>query len=316
MSSNPNPSRSRGRIPPETPRGGGPISRRVVERISTGGASPVRRRVRDVLATEEPLEIALAGAAGPEPLTVTMRTPGADFDLVAGFLFAEGIVSGAGDLVAMRHCSGLSRRAVAETAGGNGPFHNRVEVRLARARANPSGRARSFYTSSSCGVCGSASIDAVMSLECPPVGEGPRIGSEVLLSLPGRLRQAQSIFERTGGLHAAGLFDAGGSLLCIREDVGRHNAMDKLVGASLLAGAVPLRGRIVLLSGRLSFELVQKAARAGVAVLAGVSAPSTLAVELAERAGITLVGFLRETGFNIYAGGERIDSAAAPDVRL
>jgi FdhD protein len=286
----------------------GSVARRSVERITGGADGPGRRRVRDLLAVEEPLEIVAAGGNGAAaPISVTMRTPGADFDLVAGFLFAEGLVEDAADLVGMRYCPGTDRSA---------QRYNRVEVTFAPGTVGSASEwdRRSFYASSSCGVCGARSIDAVLSLGCPRVGEGPILPEETLLALPAKLREAQSLFERTGGIHAAALFDAEGSLLRVREDVGRHNAMDKLVGASLLAGELPLAQRIVLLSGRLSFELVQKAARAGVGVLAGVSAPSSLAVELAERAGITLVGFLRGASFNVYSGGARVASArAVPD---
>lgn len=299
------PPRNSGRAGP--PRRSGSVARRTVERIADAGDGPGRRRVRDLLAVEEPLEIVAAGIAeAPAPISVTMRTPGADFDLVAGFLFAEGLVEDPAGLVAMRYCPGTDRTE---------QRYNRVEVRFAAGTVGSEGGwdRRSFYSSSSCGVCGASSIDAVLSLGCPRVAEGPILPEETLLALPPRLRAAQSLFERTGGIHAAALFDADGTLLRVREDVGRHNAMDKLVGASLLAGELPLANRIVLLSGRLSFELVQKAARAGVGVLAGVSAPSSLAVELAERAGITLVGFLRAASFNVYTGGARVASPhAAP----
>ena len=277
----------------------GSVARRSVERVAAGG----RRRVRDQLAVEEPLEIVLASAAGGDtPLAVTMRTPGADFDLVAGFLLSEGIVDLPADLLGMRYCPGEDR---AEQR------YNRVEVRLApHALPRAAGSVRSSVTSASCGVCAMGSIEAVLRLGCPAVESALVVTDELLLSLPQRLREAQALFERTGGLHGAALFDPGGELLRVREDVGRHNAMDKLVGAALLAGELPLREGIVLLSGRIGFDLVQKAARAGVAVLAGVSAPSSLAVELAERVGLTLVGFLRNASFNIYTGGARIRSGA------
>ena len=283
----------------------GAVLPRSVERIAVADEGISRRRLRDMLAAEEPLEIVIQrGDGAQEPVTVTMRTPGADFELVSGFLFAEGIVDRLEDIAAIRYCPGIG--------GGNEQLYNRVEVRLAsHASLEPLARERRFYTSSSCGVCGMASIDAVMALGCPPVDATLTVSDETLLALPAQLREEQTIFQRTGGLHAAALFDARGRLALLREDVGRHNAMDKLVGASLLAGELPMGQRIVLLSGRLSFELVQKAARAGVPVLAGVSAPSSLAVELAERTGITLVGFLREMSFNVYTGGSRIVPGAA-----
>jgi FdhD protein len=284
------------------PRRSGSTARRTVERITRASDGAGRRRVRDVLAVEEPLEIVAAGGTGTgSPISVTMRTPGSDFDLVAGFLFAEGLVEQPADIVVMRYCAGTDRSE---------QRYNRVEVSFAPGTVGGAAGwdRRSFYASSSCGVCGASSIDAVLSLGCPRVSEGPILQEDTLLALPAKLREAQSLFERTGGIHAAALFDEEGALLRVREDVGRHNAMDKLVGASLLAGELPLANRIVLLSGRLSFELVQKAARAGVGVLAGVSAPSSLAVEMAERAGITLVGFLRDASFNVYTGGARVAS--------
>jgi FdhD protein len=174
---------------------------------------------------------------------------------------------------------------------------------------DPAALQRNFYQTSSCGVCGKASIEAVTGAACPRVESDLCVLPEVLVSLPAKLRAAQAVFERTGGLHAAGLFTAEGELLRVREDVGRHNALDKLVGASLLADELPWRERMVMVSGRLSFELVQKAARAGAALLAGVSAPSSLAVELAEACGLTLCGFVRGERFNVYAGGERIAPA-------
>lgn len=280
----------------------GSTTRRTVERVSVNGEGGVRRDRRDWLATEEPLEIRLDGPGGAAPVSVTMRTPGHDFELAAGFLFGEGIVNAAEDVRTIRYC---------EDAGAQ--QFNAVTVRLAAgAGFDPASLRRHFYTTSSCGVCGKASIEAVLAPACGRIDDAATASPGLLVSLPPRLREAQRVFERTGGLHAAALFDADGALLRLREDVGRHNAMDKLVGASLLAGEVPLRGRILLVSGRLSFELVQKAARAGVPILAGVSAPSSLAVELAEEAGLTLVGFLRERSFNVYCGGERIVGGPPP----
>ncbi len=264
------------------------------------GGKVSRRVRRDWLATEEPLEVRVESSGSvPVPVSVTMRTPGADFELAAGFLFGEGILPGAEAVASIRYCVDPSRDGAQQ--------YNAVSVRLASGvEFDPESLRRNFYTTSSCGVCGKTSIEAVLGPACPRVAEGPGVRAALLLALPERLREAQAVFERTGGLHAAALFDPDGSLLSLREDVGRHNAMDKVVGAALLAGDLPLTGRILLVSGRLSFELVQKAARAGAPVLAGVSAPSSLAVELAEEAGLTLVGFLRERSFNVYTGAARI----------
>jgi FdhD protein len=271
------------------------------------GAATGRERM-DALATEEPLEIRLVRSADvrggrvppgvARPLTVTMRTPGADFDLAAGLLFAEGIVSRREDVAGISYCTDGEQR------------YNVVNVILADGVAfDVDAPVRPFLSSSSCGVCGKASIEAAMAPGCPRVQSDVTVAAETLLALPARLREAQSVFERTGGLHAAALFTAEGELLRVREDVGRHNALDKLVGASLLAGEVPLDRHVVLVSGRASFELVQKAARAGVAVLAAVSAPSSLAARMAADVGMTLVGFLREARFNVYAGAARVVTA-------
>ncbi len=280
--------------------------RRSVQQVTVDGAGAARREHRDTLATEEPLEIRVAargGSAAAVPVAVTMRTPGADFDLAAGFLHSEGLFASSGQIREIRYC-------VAERGGEQ--RYNTVSVLLASGTPfDPQRLQRNFYTTSSCGVCGKASIDAVLELGCPPVTGEVSVAPEILLSLPPKLRAAQSVFERTGGLHAAGLFTPEGELLRVREDVGRHNALDKVVGAALLAGELPLGRCIVLVSGRLSFELVQKAARAGVALLAGVSAPSSLAVDFARDTGITLVGFLRGSRFNVYAGAERISPARA-----
>jgi len=259
-----------------------------------GGAG---RERPDRLAAEEPMEVR-AGGPGQDPVAVavTMRTPGHDFELAAGFLLTEGLLDGPDPIEAIAYC------ALPEEE----QQYNVVTVRLRRALDWGPGGARSFFVSSSCGICGRASLDAV-EVRCGAVARGPRVAASTLLGLPDALRRAQRIFDATGGLHAAGLFDRDGRLLALREDVGRHNAVDKLVGRALLAGAVPLSDAVLLVSGRLSFELVQKAAVAGVPVVCAVSAPSSLAVEAAERLGMTAVGFLRAGGFNVYAGAERID---------
>ena len=266
--------------------------RRRVLRVRDGEAS----HRPDTLAAEEPMEIRVGGRA----LTVTMRTPGDDFDLAAGFLVSEGVVRAAGDVAGIRYCAG----ATAE--GGN--TYNVVDVVLARGVAAPdASMERNFYTTSSCGLCGKASLDAVRTSAAWSVADDPlRIGPEVLAALPDRLRAAQRVFDSTGGLHAAGLFTAGGELLCLREDVGRHNAVDKVVGHALRSGLLPLRETVLMVSGRASFELVQKAAMAGIPLLAAVSAPSSLAVDLAEESGLTLVGFLRGASMNVYTGAGRL----------
>ncbi len=271
--------------------------RRRVEEVRAAPEGALRRARADVLATEEPLEIRVASSPDADalPVSVTMRTPGADFELAAGFLFSEGVIGSADEVAAIRYCV-------------EGPQqYNVVSVTLAEGAAfDPEALRRNFYTTSSCGVCGKASIEAVLGPACARVESDVALSPEVLLSLPEKLRAGQAVFARTGGLHAAALFTSEGEPVRLREDVGRHNAMDKLVGAALLAGELPLSRGVVMVSGRLSFELVQKAARAGVPVLAGVSAPSSLAVELAESAGMTLAGFVRGGRFVVYAGGGRI----------
>ena len=254
-----------------------------------------RRRTADALATEEPLEIRV-DSPGLEQrrVAVTMRTPGHDFELAAGFLFTEGIVSAQTDVRSVRYCD-VPREE---------QQYNVVTVDL-RGAYDPELLQRNFYTTSSCGVCGKASLDSI-SVRCAPVAEGPEVSESVVVALPDRLRDAQRVFDRTGGLHAAGLFDTAGTLLELREDVGRHNAVDKLVGRALLAGELPLSGRVLMVSGRLSFEIVQKAAVAGIPIVAAVSAPSSLAVDAARRFGMTLAGFVRDGRFNVYTGGERI----------
>ncbi|WP_258804959.1 formate dehydrogenase accessory sulfurtransferase FdhD [Pseudarthrobacter sp. NS4] len=258
---------------------------------------PVRYR-EDVLAVEEPLEIRL----GRLSFSVTMRTPGDDFDLVAGFLVSEGVIWTAEQLVSLRFCAGEDENGV--------QTFNVVEAQLRPDVPLPA-TGRNVYTSSSCGICGTDSIEAVeKSSHYSPQSDPVTVDAQVLASLPALLRQSQRVFDETGGVHAAGLFkvkdDGGVELLCLREDVGRHNAVDKVVGWALREGLLPLRGTVLQVSGRASFELVQKAALAGIPVLAAVSAPSSLAVELAEASGVTLAGFSRGTSLNIYAGDERI----------
>ncbi|MCB0564732.1 MAG: formate dehydrogenase accessory sulfurtransferase FdhD [Phaeodactylibacter sp.] len=257
----------------------------------------------DFLACEEPLEIKLAygprGQRQSRSLAVTMRTPGEDEELAAGFLFTEGIIGKAADIKAMRHVGD----ALAEEAR-----ENILLVELSEELPVDFDKLnRHFYTSSSCGICGKASIDMVRSVSCYfPRRDYPLIQASTLQALPDKLSRQQAIFECTGGIHAAASFTPQGQLLVVREDVGRHNALDKLLGASLLKGQMPLREQAILLSGRLSFELVQKSVMAGVPILAAVGAPSSLAVELAEEYGMTLVGFLRGQAFNIYCGEERV----------
>jgi FdhD protein len=262
---------------------------------------PVHTTRPDTVAAEEPLEIRLAGT----PLAVTMRTPGDDFDLVHGFLATEGVISGHEDIAGLRYCDSV------DPDGRN--TYNVVDVDLAPGVPIPdTGLERNFYTSSSCGVCGKASIDAIRTKTPFDVAaDGLRLPLEVLFELPDRLRAAQEVFDKTGGLHAAGLFTVAGELVALREDVGRHNAVDKVIGDGVRQGRLPLAGHVLMVSGRASFELTQKAAMAGIPVLAAVSAPSSLAVELAREIGITLVGFLRGDGCNIYTRTDRIDVKTA-----
>jgi FdhD protein len=250
----------------------------------------------DTVAAEEPLEIRLAG----RPLAITMRTPGDDFDLVHGFLATEGVIAGPEDVSGLRYCDSVD-------ADGRNTY-NVVDVDLASGVEPPDiVLDRHFYTSSSCGVCGKASIEALRTRTRFDVAADPvRVPLAVLLALPDRLRASQQVFEKTGGLHAAGLFAADGELCAVREDVGRHNAVDKVIGHAVRAGRTPLAGHLLAVSGRASFELTEKAAMAGIPVLAAVSAPSSLAVELAKDAGITLVGFLRDDGCNVYSCPERL----------
>ncbi|WBB84817.1 formate dehydrogenase accessory sulfurtransferase FdhD [Micromonospora sp. WMMC264] len=276
--------------------------RRSVLRIDLDATGEGQGRIRrqDTLAAEEPLEIRV-GAAGPgrrRPLAVTMRTPGDDLDLAIGFLLTEGLIRSAEDVHTAQLCAG------AETPN----TYNVVDVALTPGVPEPvTDPSRNFYTTSSCGVCGKASIESVRTRSRFAVRDDPLVvTAELLAALPDRLRAAQRAFDRTGGLHAAGLFTADGEMVVLREDVGRHNAVDKVIGWAAREGRLPLAGHVLLVSGRASFELTQKAWMAGVPLLAAVSAPSTLAVELAEEAGMTLVGFLRGPTMNVYTGAARI----------
>ncbi len=258
----------------------------------------------DSLAVESPLEIQLAwtekGKRIRRSISVTMRTPILDFQLAIGFLFAEGIISDYSDVLQIRYGDD------AQTTDLQG---NVVIVTLQpKVKVNIEKLDRHFYTTSSCGVCGKASIELVQSHTCyylPP--NSPKIPTKIFHQLPQKLREQQALFENTGGIHAAALFDKEGNLMCLCEDVGRHNALDKLVGKALQENRVPLKDSIVLVSGRASFELIQKALMAGIPILAAVGAPSSLAVELADTYGMTLIGFLRNEQFNVYTGMERVD---------
>lgn len=251
----------------------------------------------DQLATEEPLEIRLVSPQ--KTVAVTMRTPGADFELAAGFLYSEGVVSKREDIERISYC-------VDPDVDGEQRY-NIVNVKLREGLSvDLQPLERHFFTTSACGVCGKTSLEALRSRGCPVIAEGLQVPVEVIYSLPEQLRNAQRVFSSTGGLHAAALFDAEGQLLSVREDVGRHNALDKLVGSAVLGDELPLSNHIVMVSGRSSFEILQKCLTAGVPIVCAVSAPSSLAVALAREFGITLVGFLRGERFNVYAGRERL----------
>jgi FdhD protein len=252
----------------------------------------------DAVAAEEPLEIRVNG----EAVSVTMRTPGNDFELAMGFCLTEAIVDRPEQVATVRYCAGE----------GAGTF-NVVDVRLRDPRPVAEAMRRNVYTASSCGVCGTSSIEAVRKRVRPVHDDSTTVTAEWLTLLPDRLRAAQRAFDRTGGLHAAGLFAAGGDLRCVREDVGRHNAVDKVIGWAGTADALPLAGSVLMVSGRVAFEIVQKALRAGITTIAAVSAPTSLAIALAEESGMTLVGFLRGCSMNVYAGAERVVVAAAVD---
>jgi FdhD protein len=254
----------------------------------------VSERRSDRLAGEEPMEIR-AGGPGQDPVSVavTMRTPGHDFELATGFLFTEGLI-GSREAVRVSYCDALEGEQ----------RYNVVTVRLAR-RFDERSLKRNFYASSSCGVCGKASLEQLAVL-CEPVPDGPRMKLSTLTSLPRGLRGAQRVFDATGGLHAAGLFDRTGDVVAVREDIGRHNAVDKLIGSQLMRDGSTLHASAMMISGRAGYEIVQKAAIARIPIVCAVSAPSSLAVETAAAQNITLVGFLRDSGCNIYSGADRI----------
>ena len=249
----------------------------------------------DKIVTEEPMEIRIHGLGqDAKSLVVIMRTPGNDFELAVGFCVTEGIIDGVDELAEVRYC-----------LGPNAEQEYNVVTVATRRPVEVSERQRDFVSSASCGICGKTSLDQ-LEVMCAPLAAGPKVSLRTLVELPDRLRAGQTVFDATGGLHAAGRFGADGELLLVREDVGRHNAVDKLIGNAALAGLLPLADSMLVVSGRVSFEIVQKAARAGITMLVAVSAPSSLAVATAARLGMTLVGFVRDGRANVYAGGERI----------
>ncbi len=273
------------------------VKQTTVTKISTDGAESKS----DLLAIEEPLEIRIGfgtmGDRQQKSLSVTMRTPGHDFELASGFLFTEGIIQTFDQIESIKYC---------EDGGKQGEKENIVRVELKpEVKIDFEKLQRHFYTSSSCGVCGKSSIDSVR-VVCKRLADHFTISALVIHQLPDILRKAQHVFEYTGGLHAVGLFNAKGELIVLREDVGRHNALDEVIGAMLIKNEVPLSTYIIFVSGRASFELIQKAAVAGIPVLAAVGAPSSLAVQLAKDVGMTLLGFVRDKRFNIYCGDERV----------
>lgn len=278
-----------------------------VVRVEAGLGEPTDDR----LATEEPLEIRLVWRETRTTVAVTMRTPGADAELATGFLFAEGVIAGAEEVKAVRSVGKTDENGCS----------NVVEVELSPEAAEPALGAldRHFFTNSACGVCGKAALEGLGLRTSEPLSAGPVVEAAFLGSLPDRLRASQALFASTGGLHASALFDPRGDLLVLREDVGRHNALDKLVGWAFHHGRLPLRDHLLLVSGRTSYEILQKALAAGIAFVCAVSAPSSLAVEVAQRFGMTLVGFLRGDRFNVYSGAERIaglTGTAPPPARL
>jgi FdhD protein len=271
-----------------------------------GDGRPGRSTSRaDLLAGEEPLGIRVNGTA----LTMTMRTPGDDLELAAGFLVSEAVIRSPDDIVEIKLCDGTACGHADQNGADHNGMGNIADVTLAPGVTVTPGARRNFLTTSACGVCGKTSIADVCVLpHASLAADTARFAPDMLATLPDRLRDAQRVFSRTGGLHAAGLFTSDGDLITVREDVGRHNAVDKVVGWALLGGRLPLASSVLLVSGRASFELVQKAVLAGIPLLAAVSAPSSLAVDLAEQAGITLVGFLRGPSMNVYTGASRLSA--------
>jgi FdhD protein len=285
---------------------------RLVERYSADR----RARLTDEVATEEPLEIRIVDfedtGTWRRSVAITMRTPGHDAELALGFLFGEALIDDAGAIASVTGCGPQQ---------GTPPIQNIVRAMLAPGvTLPPASLDRNFVTTSSCGLCGKAALSALEQRQIHAVAAGPSLSPSMLLALPEELRRSQAAFDASGGLHAAALFDEKGRLTVLREDVGRHNALDKVIGWALARQLLPLSEHVVLVSGRASFELVQKARRAGIPVLAAVGAPSSLAVEAAERFGMTLVGFLRDRRFNLYTGGERVAwderDRTAPDARI
>lgn len=271
-----------------------PVTHTPVQRVYSDHAEALQ----DLVVTEEPLEIRIG--FGPETdrqekrIAVTMRTPGHDHELAVGFLFSEGIIRTKNDILSVRHCQTVK----SEEERGNVirvEIHPETEINLSNADRN-------FYMTSSCGVCGKSSLEAI-EVHCPvPIlPERPEIPTDLILGLPDKLNEHQVNFTYTGGLHAAGLFDREGNLICIREDVGRHNALDKITGTGLMEGLIPFHNHIILLSGRVGFEMVQKSVMTGTGILAAIGAPSSLAIELARKYHLTLIGFLRKNRFNMYS---------------
>lgn len=274
-----------------------PRSNKSKRRIWAVEAGTVRRK-QDFLAGEEPLEILLRAGEEQRTLAITMRTAGNDYELAAGFLYNEGIIHNKHDIVQMTYC-----------VDGNQQEYNSLRVQLAQESLPTLPQLeRHFFTSSACGVCGSTMLEELAQRNLPPLPAGPQLPASFFAALPDKLRSAQQLFESTGGLHAAALFNNAGELLALREDVGRHNALDKLIGWGLLNRHLPFHDKVILVSGRASYELLQKCAVAGAPIFCAVSAPSSLAVEVAEQFGITLIGFLRGERFNVYNGIERIQS--------
>ena len=276
-------------------------TRRAIVRVR-GGHTTSRP---DTLVVEEPLEIRVNGS----PLAVTMRTPGHDVELAHGFLLTEAVIGSADDVTVARYCDGLDDDSL--------NTYNVLDVTLAEGVPPPQiGVERNFYTTSSCGVCGKASLDAVrVTTSHSPADDQATVDVDTLATLPDQLRRAQKVFDATGGLHAAALFDNRGRLLVLREDVGRHNAVDKVIGWATTANRIPLQGIILMVSGRASFELVQKAVMAGIPILSAVSAPSSLAVDLAAETGLTLIGFLRGPNMNLYTHDHRVRIGPAKPAR-